>query len=153
MYADLSEKYATYLKFLISFKVKYEFLNLRMTDVNAKAKAAGVVDLLAVYEQFDALISQIFNFLEFQHFCQKTRLWSHVVLHLLLDLLKIYQVFYVLISEVLERFPNLGIDQANKVLVMYFNFNNFTKALKDKAPAIMRLFEFHLTLPKFHNTD
>ena len=56
MYADLSQMYANYIKFLVSFKTKSELLNLKISDVSAKVKSIHTIDLLFNYENFDGLI-------------------------------------------------------------------------------------------------
>ena len=56
MYSDLSLMYSSYLKYMINFKTKSDILNIRMTEVNAKAKNLHTSDLLFCYENFDAMI-------------------------------------------------------------------------------------------------
>jgi hypothetical protein len=42
------------------------------------------------------------------------------VIHLLfLDLLQIYKVFYILVTEILERFNSMTADQAKKSFIVY----------------------------------
>ena len=48
--------YSSYLKYMINFKTKSEILNIRMTEVNMKAKNLHTSDLLFCYENFDAMI-------------------------------------------------------------------------------------------------
>lgn len=45
-------------------------------------------------------------------FCKGTRLFSNVIFMLFKDLIKIYKVYYVHITEVLERFPGLSFETA-----------------------------------------
>jgi hypothetical protein len=52
-------------------------------------------------------------------FCKGTRLFSNVIFMLFKDLIKIYKVYYVHITEVLERFPGLSFETAQKAFVMY----------------------------------
>lgn len=153
MYADLSQLYANYIKYLVSFKVKSDLLNLKMTEVSGKVKQIHTIDLLYNYENFDGLIQQIFGIFEHQNFCKKTRLWTNVILQLFLDLIQIYKCFYILITEVLDRFPELTKDQSQKFLVIYQNFVNFTKILKSKGSVIQSEFGFHISLPKYYDPD
>lgn len=60
MYADLSEMYANYIKFLVTFKSKSEIMNLKMSEISAKIKSIHTIDLLFNYENFDGLITLIF---------------------------------------------------------------------------------------------
>jgi hypothetical protein len=49
----------------------------------------------------------------FQHtnFCKQTRLFSNFIFMLLKDLMEIYRIYYNHITEVLERFPTLGVNE------------------------------------------
>ena len=38
---------------------------------------------------------------------------------LFLDLLQIYKVFYILVTEILERFNSMQADQAKKAFIVY----------------------------------
>lgn len=72
---------------------------------------------------------------------------------LFLDLIQIYRVFYVLITEVLERFTELPIEQAKKAFIVYQNFVNFTQTMKQKTHLIMKEFGFNAKLPEFYSPD
>lgn len=56
------------------------------------------------------------------------------------DLIKIYKVYYVHIVEVLERFPSMDFDDAQKGFIMYQNFVNLTEAIKNKANKLIFTF-------------
>ena len=56
MYAELTLLYSNYIKYYANFKTKSQMLNLRMSEVSAKAKTASVEDILQNYEFFDGLI-------------------------------------------------------------------------------------------------
>lgn len=83
------------------------------------------------------MITQIFNLFEHQSFCKRTRLYSNVVFMIFSDLIQIYKVFYVVVTELLERFADLTIDQAKKAYVIYQNFVDLTNIMKSKADKIM----------------
>lgn len=70
-----------------------------------------------------------------------------------MDLLQIYKVFYVLVTEILERFSEMNIDYAKKAFVVYQNFVNLTKVMKTKADKIMMEFEFTIKLPQYYTPD
>lgn len=105
------------------------------------------------YENFDIMITQIFNIFEYQNFCKKTRLFSNVIYMLFTDLIQVYKVFYVLVTEVLERFPSLPVDQSKKVYYMYQNFVDLTEIMKNKADKIMVEFKFHVQLPQYYTPE
>ena len=110
MYYELSVLYINYLKFLFNFKIKNKILNIRMSEVSAKVKAQTIGEIFLTYESFDALITQIFNIFEHQTFCKRTRLYTNVIFMLFADLIQIYKVFYVVVTELLERFADLTVD-------------------------------------------
>ncbi|CDW75826.1 UNKNOWN [Stylonychia lemnae] len=153
MYAEISQLYNSYIKFLYNAKLESPVLNCRMTDLSPKMKQLAIQDLLKTYENFDALISEIFNIFEHQNFCKRTRLLSNVVYLLFQDLITIYKVFYVLVTEILERFSDLNIDQAKKSFVAYQNFVNLTQTMKGKSSQIMSLFGFTVKMPEFYQPD
>lgn len=69
------------------------------------------------------------------------------------DLIKIYKVYYVHITEILERFPGLSAAEAEKGFVMYQNFVNLTESIKTKANKLVYLFNFPIQLPDFYNPE
>ena len=69
------------------------------------------------------------------------------------DLIKIYKVYYVHITEILERFPSLSGGDAQKAFVMYQNFVNLTDSIKNKANKLVYTFNFPVQLPDFYNPE
>jgi len=69
------------------------------------------------------------------------------------DLKKIYQVYYVHITEVLERFPTLSFEEGQKAFIMYQNFVNLTEAIKTRANKIVYTFQFPIALPEFYTPE
>lgn len=70
------------------------------------------------------------------------------------DLIQIYKVFYILVTEILERFPTLNVDQAKKGFVMYQNFVTFTDIMQKKADKIKAEFGFsHIAMPVYYIAD
>lgn len=69
------------------------------------------------------------------------------------DLIQLYKVFYVLVTEILERFSGLSVDQAKKAFVVYQNFCKLTQIMKTKADVIMTEFEFHVRIPTYYTPD
>ena len=56
-------------------------------------------------------------------------------------------MFYILVTEILERFNSMSADQAKKSFIVYQNFVSLTNVMKNKADAIMMEFEFNVKLP------
>ena len=76
-----------------------------------------------------------------------------MIFYIFADLIQIYKVFYILVTEILERFPTLSLDQAKKTLIMYQNFLDFNNIMKSKAERIMIEFNFSMQLPTFYTPD
>lgn len=69
------------------------------------------------------------------------------------DIIQIYKAFYVIVTEILERFPDLNLDQSKKAFVIYQNFVNLTSIMKSKSDKIMIEFQFNLKLPQYYIPD
>jgi hypothetical protein len=69
------------------------------------------------------------------------------------DLIKIYKVYYVHVTEILERFSSLDSDDCKKAFVMFQNFVNLTEGLKTKANKLIYTFNFPIQLPDFYNPE
>lgn len=153
MYQEITTLYNSYLKFLYTYKLKSTILSVRLSEVSAKLKNAPTSEILANYESFDALITQIFSIFEHQTFCKRTRLFSNVIYLLFTDLLQIYKVFYVLVTEILERFTEMSVDQAKKGFIVYQNFVNLTNVMRGKADKIVLEFGFTVKMPQYYTPD
>jgi hypothetical protein len=58
------------------------------------------------------------------------------------DLIKVYKVYYVHITEILERFADLQSDQCKKAFEMYQTFIKLTDTIKTKANKLIYQFNF-----------
>jgi hypothetical protein len=65
----------------------------------------------------------------------------------------VYKVYYVHITEILERFAQLNFDDGQKAFVMYQNFVNITDGIKTKASKLIYSFNFPIQLPDFYNPE
>jgi hypothetical protein len=110
-------------------------------------------DLFSHYETFDALISQILQMFENNDFCRKFRLHQNFVYMIFLDLVKIYNVFYIMTMETLDRYRKMNVNEMTKALVMYQNFCNFTESLKKQANTIPMMFGFTFKEPSYYKPD
>ena len=70
-----------------------------------------------------------------------------------LDLVKIYNVFYIMTMETLDRYKKMGAPEMQKGLVLYKNFCNFTDTLKKEANTIPMLFGFTFKEPNYYKPD
>lgn len=70
-----------------------------------------------------------------------------------LDLVKVYNVFYIMTMEVLDRYKKMSSSEMSKALVLYKNFCNFTETLKKEANTIPMLFGFTFKEPNYYKSD
>ena len=120
---------------------------------SAEVRNLSMSEILKNYEYFEGLSTQIFDLFAHTNFCKQTRLFSNVIFMLLKDLMEIYRIYYTHITEILERFPSLSKNEAQKAFVMYQNFINLTDAIKNKANKLIYIFNFPITLPDFYNPE
>lgn len=69
------------------------------------------------------------------------------------DLIKVYKVYYVHITEILERFAQLNFEDGQKAFKMYQSFVNLTDSIKSKANKLIYSFNFPIQLPDFYNPE
>ena len=105
---------------------------MKIKDLNNKVKEITNEEIFIVSSHFNKMVNNIFDILIYDHFCKKTRLFTNVVFLLVQDLIKMYSVLYMLITELLERFGLLSYDESKKALETYEKFVLFTKKLDDK---------------------
>lgn len=65
-----------------------------------------------------------------------------MVFRLFNDLIMFYKIFYVIVTEILERFNSMTLSEAEKSKVIYVNFCNLTSTLKVLASDIAYEFKF-----------
>lgn len=70
-----------------------------------------------------------------------------------LDLVKIYNVFYIMTMETLDRYKRMSTTEMSKALVLYQNFCSFTETLKKEANTIPMLFGFTFKEPNYYKPD
>lgn len=116
---DISKNYSNYIKYYLNVSIKTDILCKSLGSIPDDVRNLSDSQILKNYEHFEALCTLIFDMLNDATFCKGTRLFSNVIFMLFKDLIKIYKVYYVHITEVLERFPGLSFEIAQKAFVMY----------------------------------
>jgi hypothetical protein len=114
------DNWAINLKGLIIFhRALQNILCKGLKTISSDVRALKTSEILKHYEYFEAMIVQIFDIFQHSNFCKTTRLFSNVIFMCFKDLIKIYKIYYVHITELLERFPTLNKDDASKGFIMY----------------------------------
>ena len=142
MYTDISKAYASYVKFYLNIANKTDILSKGMQKISDDVRQLGTSQILKHYEYFEELVTLIFQQFQNADFCRQTRLFSNVIFMLFKDLIKVYKVYYVHITEILERFAQLNFEDGQKAFAMYQNFVNLTDGIKTKANKLIYTFNF-----------
>jgi len=72
---------------------------------------------------------------------------------LFLDLIKIYNIYYILVTEILDRFKKMPLKEMEKSLTVYKNFLRFTEDVKREANIIPLNFGFVFKSPSYYVPD
>lgn len=67
-----------------------------------------------------------------------------------MDLLKIYQSYYLLVTVMLEKFTEMDLKDAKRAFLIYLNFIKVNKEIRKMATSVIS--EFNIKL-KFHFYD
>lgn len=132
---------------------KSKVLSIRISEVTRQIKKMKNKDLFATYESFDNMITQIIQMFENNDFCRKYRAHQNFIYMVFLDLVKIYNVFYIMTMETLDRYKRMSSAEMNKALILYKNFCSFTDTLKKEANTIPMLFGFSFKEPNYYKPD
>lgn len=118
----LSQLYCQYIKTLVGFIASSKVLSIRISEATRTVRKMKNKEIFSVYEKFDKMISQIIQMFENNDYCRKTRLHQNFVYMIFLDMVRIYNVFYVMTMETLDRYKKMSASEMNKALVLYKNF-------------------------------
>jgi hypothetical protein len=73
---------------------------------------------------------------------------------LFLDMIKIYNLYYILITEILGRYKkSLNLQEMEKAYKMYNDFIQFNEIVKREANSIPMLFGFNFKAPNYYVPD
>lgn len=142
-YTEISKAYSSYIKLYLNVAVKTDILTKVMKNISAEVQKLETRQILKNQDYFESLMKRIFDFFSTQAtFCRQTRLFSNVIFMLFKDMIKVYKVYYVHTTEILERFANLGFEDAQKAFKMYQAFVELTSQMKPKASKLIYEFNF-----------
>jgi len=145
----LSKQYVEYIIGLINFISKTSLLSKKVSEAPRYVKKLRTSDLFIVYDQFNKFITQIFSIFENKEFCKKARLFQNFVYMLFLDLIKIYNVFQIMMAEILDRFKKMSLKDMEKSFGIYKSFLKFTENVKKEANVIPLHFGFVFKAPNY----
>lgn len=75
-----------------------------------------------------------------RNFCKKYRLFQHIIFLMFIDLGKIYQSYYLLISAMLGKVTEMSVLDCKRSCLAYNNFLRINKEVRQMAACVMSLF-------------
>lgn len=98
-------------------------------------------ELFTIFNKIDQLIEQIFKMFEERNFCQKYRIFQNIIFLLFIDLGKIYQSYYLLITTMLGYIDEMDVIDCKRAYLAYSNFSRINKEVKQMAACVVSLFD------------
>jgi hypothetical protein len=139
-----------YLQDLSRLVQKTALMNKQPNLVAQDIKKLSFEKMCMLYEHLDGLITHISEIFVNKEFCLKTRLFQNLVYMVFLDFIKIYNTFYILVTELLHRFKNMNYRDMEKTLQIYKNFLNFVRAVDTEMKSIPLTFGFTFKKPNLY---
>ena len=78
---------------------------------------------------------------EERNFCQKYRIFQNIIFLLFIDLGKIYQSYYLLITTMLGYIDEMDVIDCKRAYLAYSNFSRINKEVKQMAACVVSLFD------------
>ena len=82
---------------------------MRLTDLLHHLKSMQDKELFMIFSRLDVLIEQVLKVFERKTYCKSFRLLNSMLYHLFMDLIRIYQDYYVLMTVTLEKFDKMHV--------------------------------------------
>ena len=138
---------------MLKFVSKTSLLSKKVSEAPKYIKKLNTGDLFLVYDEFDKFITLIFQVFENKDVCRKSRLYQNFIYMLFLDLIKIYNVFYIMVTEILDRFKRMSHKDMERSYQIYKAFLGFTENVKKEANSIPLVFGFVFKNPSYYTPD
>jgi len=142
----ISEHFIEYLKNLTNFIIICQLFQISLKDLEHYTKNLQVKELILIFHRIDALIEGILKIFEHKNFCLSSRLLQSMVYQLFIDLLKIYQSYYLLVSYLLSIFNELSYNDMKRAWIIYSNFVKINKEIRIMAAIIIKQFDLKIEM-------
>lgn len=86
---------------------------------------------------------------EQKQYCQTQRILQSVIYLVFVDLLQIYQSYYLLITVMLEKFEEMSLKDAKRAFIIYLNFIKINKEIRKMASSIVSEFNIKIGITFF----
>ena len=141
MQIKVSELYIEYIKTLVNFVCVCQLFSISLNDLLHYTKSLKVSELFTIFNKIDQLIEQILKMLEERSFCKKYRIFLNIIFLLFIDLGKIYQSYYLLISTMLGYISDMDVIDCKRSYLAYSNFVRINKEVRQMAACVMGMFD------------
>ncbi|CDW78428.1 UNKNOWN [Stylonychia lemnae] len=146
MQCFISDLYINYIKNLINFIIISQLFQISLKDINHYARSLMLVELFLIFSKIDSLIDGILKVFQQKNYCQNYRIFHGVIQLLFVDLLKIYQSYYLLTSVMLQKFEEMELRDAKRAFIVYLNFIKLNREIRKIAAVIIQEFNIKLDL-------
>jgi hypothetical protein len=140
------------IKNLINFIIICQLFSISLKDLHNYSKSLKHQELFLIFSRIDTLIENILKVFEQKAYCQNYRLLHSVIYLLFVDLLKIYQSYYLLVTVMLEKFDEMDLKDAKRAFIIYLNFIKINKEIRKMASTIIVEFNIKLKI-HFYEVD
>lgn len=100
--------------------------------------------MFLILYRIDGLIECILKIFELKELSKKNRLLYHIFYQLFIDLLKIYQSYYLLVTVLLEKFNHISIIESKRTIIIYLNFVKINVEVRKIATSMIKKFNINI---------
>jgi hypothetical protein len=112
-----------------------------LADLLNYSKTLKVSELFTIFNKIDLLIEQILKIFQEKIFCKKYRIFQNMIFLLFIDLGKIYQSYYLLITTMLGYIDEMDVIDCKRSYLAYSNFVRIHKEVRQMAACVIGLFD------------
>jgi nitrate/nitrite-specific signal transduction histidine kinase len=99
---------------------------------------------MKILSRIDQLIEHIIKVSEQKQLCMRLRLFQTILYQLFVDLVRIYQSYYMIITYLLSLFDQMSANNAKRTFIIYNNFIRINKEIRNVATWVMSELKFNL---------
>lgn len=152
MQRTICELYISYIKNLISFIIICQLFSIGLRDLEHYTRTLQHQELFLIFSRIDGLIESILKVFEQKQYCQGIRVLQSVIYLVFVDLLQIYQSYYLLITVMLEKFGEMKLSDAKRAFIIYLNFVKINKEIRKMASSVCQEFNIKIGIT-FYDID
>lgn len=146
MQSFIGELYLDYIKNLTNFIIISPLYYSKLGELHQNTKTLDVRQLFLVLSRIDGLMESVLKVFAQKTYCHNYRIFHNIIYSLFVDLLKIYQSYYVLVSVMLDKFEEMDLRDAKRAFIVYLNFIKINKEIRKMALSVLQEFNIKLDI-------